>query len=143
MSEADSIVVRVLQQSQRIALVGASNKPERASYRVMAFLLSQGYDVIPVNPVLAGRELLGRQVVPSLSAIAQPIDLVDIFRNAEDAAESVDEAIASGARAVWMQLGVINEVAAGRAREAGLDVVMDRCPKIEIPRLGIERNRPQ
>lgn len=143
MSEADSIVVRVLQQSQRIALVGASNKPERASYRVMAFLLSQGYDVIPVNPVLAGSELLGRQVVPSLSAIAQPIDLVDIFRNAEDAAESVDEAIASGARAVWMQLGVINEVAAGRAREAGLDVVMDRCPKIEIPRLGIERNRPQ
>lgn len=130
-------VTRVLENSRLIALVGASPKPERASYRVMAFLLRQGYRVIPVNPVKAGSEILGQRVVASLAEIDEPIDLVDIFRNSDAAGEVVDEAIAVGAGAVWMQLGVIDQAAADRATKAGLDAIMDRCPAIEIPRLGI------
>lgn len=120
-----------------IALVGASEKPERDSYRIMAFLLERGYDVTPVNPGRAGREILGRTVVASLSDLPAPPDLVDIFRRSEEAGAVVDEAIAAGAKAVWLQLGVVDEAAAARAREAGLQVVMDRCPKIEIGRLGL------
>ncbi len=131
------VVTRVLEESRLIALVGASPKPERASYRVMAFLLRQGYRVIPVNPLKAGSEILGQQVVASLAEIDEPIDLVDIFRNSDAAGEVVDEAIAVGAGAVWMQLGVIDQAAADRATNAGLDVIMDRCPAIEIPKLGI------
>lgn len=130
-------VTRVLENSRLIALVGASPKPERASYRVMAFLLRQGYRVIPVNPVKAGAEILGQGVVASLSDIDETIDLVDIFRNSDAAGEVVDEAIAVGAGAVWMQLGVIDHAAAERAIDAGLEVIMDRCPAIEIPKLGI------
>ena len=130
-------VMRVLENSRLIALAGASPKPERASYRVMAFLLRQGYRVIPVNPVKAGSEILGQRVVASLAEIDEPIDLVDIFRNSDAAGEVVDEAIAVGAGAVWMQLGVIDQAAADRATKAGLDAIMDRCPAIEIPRLGI------
>lgn len=130
-------VTRVLENSRLIALVGASPKPERASYRVMAFLLRQGYRVIPVNPVKAGAEILGQSVVASLSDIDETIDLVDIFRNSDAAGEVVDEAIAVGAGAVWMQLGVIDHAAAERAIDAGLEVIMDRCPAIEIPKLGI------
>jgi predicted CoA-binding protein len=105
----------------------------------MRFLQSKGYRVIPVNPVLAGRTLHGEAVYPSLAAIPQqttgPIDMVDIFRNSANAAEPVHDAIRIGAKFVWMQLGVINEAAAREARKAGLTVVMDRCPAIEIPRL--------
>lgn len=138
--ETDQDISRLLTETKRIALVGASAKPERDSNRVMKFLLDQGYEVIPVNPVLAGQQLHGVEVVDSLEAISGPIDMVDIFRNSKDAGDAVDEAIAVGAKSVWMQLGVINQPAADRAEEAGLDVVMDRCPKIEIPRLGLMKS---
>ncbi len=134
MNEAE-VIRNLLLQSQVIALVGASPKPERASYRVMQFLLNNGYRVIPVNPLKAGAEILGQKVVSSLAEIDETIDLVDIFRNSEDAAEVVDEAIAVGAKAIWMQLGVVNDAAAQKAKAAGLHVVMDRCPAIELPKL--------
>lgn len=138
LSQMDEVVIKVLNQSKVIALVGASPKPERASFRVMNYLLARGYDVIPVNPLKVGSDILGQPVVASLSEIDKPIDMVDVFRNSEAAGAVIDEAIQVGAKAVWLQLDVIHEAGAQRARDAGLDVVMDRCPKIEIPRLGIE-----
>ena len=133
----DAEIAALLRDTRTIALVGASNRPDRASYGVMEFLLAKGYHVIPVNPVLAGETIHGESVAAALSEIAEPIDMVDIFRNSEAASEAVDEAIAVGAKSVWMQLGVVNETAAARAEAAGLKVVMDRCPKIEIGRLGL------
>lgn len=135
--ESDQEIAELLTSTRRIALVGASARPERASNRIFKFLLDQGYDVTPVNPVLAGQKLHDVPVVESLEAIEGEIDMVDIFRNSAAAGDVVDKAIAIGAKAVWMQLGVINEPAAKRAIAAGLNVVMDRCPKIEIPRLGL------
>lgn len=135
--EKDQDLVELLTSTRRIALVGASAKPERDSNRILKFLLDQGYDVVPVNPGLAGQQLHNRTVVDSLAAISGEIDMVDIFRNSEAAGEVVDQAIAVGAKSVWMQLGVINAAAARRASDAGLKVVMDRCPKIDIPRLGL------
>ena len=135
--ESDAAIKALLEDVKTIALVGASANPARDSHGVMAFLLRQGYRVIPVNPGLAGQQLLGEEVVARLSDIRVPIDLVDIFRNSEAAGAVVDEAIAAGAKAVWMQLGVINPEAAARAEAAGLRVVMNHCPKIEIPRLGL------
>lgn len=134
----DEDIAQLLTEARTIALVGASDRPDRASHGVMRFLLAQGYQVTPVNPALAGQELLGEKVVATL-AEAGPVDLVDIFRNSEAAGPIVDEAIELGAKAVWMQLGVINPEAAARAEAAGLNVVMDHCPKIEIPRLGIAK----
>lgn len=127
----------LLGQKRRIAVVGASPNPARASNGVLAFLVAQGHNVIAVNPGHAGATIHGAPVVATLADVEPPAELVDIFRNSEDAGTAVDEAIVHGAKAVWMQLGVINHAAAKRADAAGLVVVMDRCPKIEIPRLGL------
>ncbi len=132
----DDLIREILTTTRRIAVVGASNKPERPSFEVMRFLISKGFEVIPVNPGLAGQEILGRKVVASL-AEAGTLDMVDLFRKAAEVAAPVDEAIRLRARTVWMQLGVVNEAAADKARAAGLRVVMDRCPVIEMPRLGL------
>ena len=132
---ADEDIAELLTNARTIALVGASDNPGRASYGVMKFLQDQGYRVIPVNPRITGEHVHGEFVWRELGQIGEPIDIVDIFRKSEDAGETVDQAIAVGAKAVWMQLGVIDEAAAQRAEAAGLKVVMDHCPKIEIARL--------
>ena len=134
----DAKVAEILGATRRVALVGASDKPRRPSNGVMRFLLDHGYDVVPVNPVLAGQQIHGRTVVATLEEAA-PLEMVDIFRVAEQVPPVVDEAIRLGARCVWMQLGIAEPVSAGRARAAGLEVVMDRCPAIEWPRLGLHR----
>lgn len=136
---SDKTIADVLTSTKTIALVGASDNPGRPSYGVMNYLLSQGYQVFPVSPKLAGGTLLGQTVYAELSDIPHSIDMVDVFRNAEAAWGVAQEAIAIGAKALWFQIGVINEQAAVLAGEAGLKVIMDRCPKIEIPRLGLEK----
>ena len=121
------------------ALVGASDRPNRPSYGVMRFLQDHGYRVLPVNPQITGEHVHGEFVWRDLSQIGMEIDIVDIFRRPEAAGDAVDQAIFVGAKAVWMQIGVVNEEAARRAEAAGLTVVMDRCPKIDIPRLGVPK----
>ncbi len=133
----DQDIADLLSHTRTIAMIGASDRPDRPSYGVMKFLQQHGYRVLPVNPQITGEHVHGEYVWRELSQIGEPIDLVDIFRRPQAAGEAVDEAIAAGAKAVWMQIGVINEEAAARAEAAGLKVVMDRCPKIEIPRLGV------
>ncbi|WP_033782548.1 CoA-binding protein [Pantoea sp. 9140] len=135
----DQTIRDVLTRTQRIALVGASDRPDRPSYGVMKYLLDQGYEVIPVSPKLAGQTLLGQQAYASLVEVPGEIDMVDVFRNSEAAWGVAQEAIAAGAKTLWLQLGVINEQAAVLAQDAGMTVIMDRCPKIEILRLGITR----
>ncbi|AGQ30460.1 CoA-binding protein [Serratia liquefaciens] len=135
----DHEIADLLKQVKTIALVGASDNPSRPSFGVMAYLLSQGYQVTPVSPKLSGQTLLGQQAYATLKDIPHPVDMVDVFRNSEAAYSVAQEAIAIGAKALWLQIGVINEQAEALAREAGLKVVMDRCPKIELPRLGLER----
>ncbi|MGL4544881.1 MAG: CoA-binding protein [Plesiomonas sp.] len=133
----DQSIKQILQATRTIALVGASDKPERPSYRVMDYLLQQGYRVIPVNPSLAGKTILGQTVQASLSEISESVDMVDVFRSADAAYAIAQEAIAINAKTLWLQLGIINEEAATLAAAAGLQVVMDRCPKIELPRLDL------
>ena len=133
----DDKVRHILKGTKTIALVGASDKQDRPSYEVMETLQKHGYKVYPVNPMLAGRKILNEAVVSSLKEISVPIDMVDIFRKSDAVAPIVDEAIAVKAKAVWMQLGVRNDEAAAKAEKAGLLVVMDHCPKIEIARLGL------
>ncbi|HEX8366366.1 MAG TPA: CoA-binding protein [Allosphingosinicella sp.] len=130
---------QLLAETRTIAVVGASDRPDRPSWGVMRVLIEHGYEVIPVNPQLAGQRIHGREVRGALSEIEQPIDMVDIFRRPIAAGEAVDEAIAAGAGSVWLQIGVINQEAAERAEAAGLKVVMDRCPAIDIPRLKVPR----
>jgi len=137
--ERDEDIRELLANTRTIAMVGASDRPDRPSNRVMKFLQGQGYRVIPVNPQITGEHIHGEYIWRELAQIGDPIDIVDIFRRPEAAGDAVDDAIAVGAKAVWMQLGVINEAAAARAEAAGLTVVMDRCPAIEIPRLGIAK----
>jgi len=136
---SDADIADLLANTRTIALVGASDRPDRPSYGVMRFLQNHGYRVMPVNPQITGEHVHGEYVWRELNQIGEPIDLVDIFRRPQAAGEAVDEAIAAGAKAVWMQLGVINEAAAARAEAAGLKVVMDRCPAIDIPRLGVAK----
>lgn len=136
---ADEDIRAVLESARTIALVGASDRPDRPSYRVMRMLQDHGYRVIPVNPQITGEHVHGEYVFRELSQLGDPIDIVDIFRRSEAAGEAVDQAIAVGAKAVWMQLGVVNREAAARAEAAGLQVVMDRCPAIDIPRLGVAK----
>ncbi|WP_439102123.1 CoA-binding protein [Congregibacter sp.] len=131
----DTEIASVLGSVKTIALLGASPKPERPSHEVMGFLLAKGYEVYPVNPGLAGSELLGRQVYASLADIPLVVDMVDVFRNASFLPQIVDEVLACGPRTLWTQLGVVDAEAAQRAEAQGVKVVMDRCPAIDWPRL--------
>jgi len=134
-SYSDDYIRSVLDKTRIIAMVGASANWNRPSYFAMKYLQAKGFRVIPVNPKEAGKTILGETVRATLAEVPEPIDMVDIFRNSEAAGPVTDEAIAVGAKVVWMQLGVRNDEAAGRAEAAGLDVVMNRCPKIEYSRL--------
>ena len=132
----DAEIRDILLSTRRIAVVGASASPARASHGVAGFLVARGYQVTPINPGLAGQSLHGANVAPAL-ADAGPLDLVDVFRRSEEAGTVVDEAIRLGARTVWLQLGVVDDAAGARARDAGLRFVQDRCPVIEWRRLGL------
>jgi predicted CoA-binding protein len=132
---SDADLRHLLENTRTIALVGASPKPNRPSHGVMAFLQRSGYRVIPVNPVAAGATILGETVYATLAEIGEPIDMVDVFRRAEDTPPVADEAVAAGAKSLWLQLGIANADAAEIATKGGLDVVMDRCTAIEIGRL--------
>ncbi|HUP67567.1 MAG TPA: CoA-binding protein [Sphingomicrobium sp.] len=133
----DEDIAELLTNARTIAVIGASDRPDRASYGVMRFLQDHGYRVLPVNPQITGEHVLGEFVWRELAQIGVPIDIVDIFRRPDAVDEAVEQAVFVGAKAVWMQIGVVNEDAAARAEQAGLKVVMDRCLKIEIARLGI------
>ncbi len=133
----DDDIAELLNATRTIAMVGASDRPDRPSYDVMATLQRHGYRVIPVNPQITGERVHGEFVFRELAQLGDRIDMVDIFRRSEAAGEAVDQAIAVGAKAVWLQLGVVNPAAAARAEAAGLRVVMNRCPAIEIARLGL------
>lgn len=133
----DEDIRTLLEETRTIAMVGASDRPNRPSNGVMLLLQRHGYRVIPVNPQITGEHVHGEFVFRELGQIGVPIDMVDIFRKSEHAGEIVDAAIAAGAKSVWMQLDVIDHDAAARAEAAGLKVVMDRCPAIEIRRLGL------
>jgi len=134
---SDEDIRTLLERVRTIALVGASDRPDRPSNEVMGTLQQHGYRVIPINPQIAGEHIHGEFVFGDMATLGDPIDMVDIFRNSAAAGEVVDQAIAVGAKAVWMQLGVINQDAAARAEAAGLAVVMDRCPAIELRRLAV------
>ena len=136
---ADADIAQLLAETRTIAVVGASDRPTRPSWGVMRTLQDWGYRVLPVNPQITGEHIHGEYVWRDLAQIGEPIDMVDIFRRPEAAGEAVDAAIAAGAKSVWMQLGVVNEAAAARAEAAGLKVVMDRCPAIDLPRLRVPK----
>ena len=136
---SDADIRQLLADTRTIALVGASDRPDRPSHGVMRALQDWGYRVFPVNPQITGEHVHGEYVWRDLAQIGVPIDLVDIFRRPQAAGEAVDAAIAAGAKAVWLQIGVVNHAAAARAEAAGLKVVMDRCPKIDLPRLSVPR----
>jgi predicted CoA-binding protein len=134
-TEAEQTAKQILEQFTTWAVVGCSPDPGRDSHGVASFLQARGKRVIPVNPHACPGEILGEPCYPDLTSIEQPPEVVDLFRRSEHAGAHVEEAIAAGAKAVWMQLGVVDVAAATRARDAGLLVVMDRCPRIDWPRL--------
>ena len=136
-SYPDAYLRDILTGMKTIAVVGASPRPHRPSHRVMRYLQQRGYRAIPVNPFATGGTINGERVYASLAEVPETIDMVDVFRRTEAAGDAVDEAIAIGAKIVWMQLGVRDDEAAARAEAKGLRVVMNRCPAIEIPRLGL------
>tara|TARA_B100000902_G_scaffold378645_1_gene412096 strand:+ start:1406 stop:1855 length:450 start_codon:yes stop_codon:yes gene_type:complete len=143
--ESDEDIAQLLLQAKRIALVGASAKPERPSHRVMQFLLDEGYEVIPINPGLAGQKLLGQTVYASLADLPTSVEMADIFRDAASLPEVTQEVVDAGMPAIWTQLGVVHSEAERTAVDAGLQLVVDRCPAIEIPRLrdaGLLPSRP-
>ena len=135
----DDDLLRILTSTKVIAMVGASAKSARPSHNVMGFLLRRGYRVIPVNPGIEGQMIHEQRVVARLADIKEPIDMVDVFRNSAQVSALVDEILALPAlpKYLWMQLGVVDAPAAARAEARGIEVVMNRCPAIEIPRLGI------
>lgn len=139
---SDDVIKSILRSTKIIAMVGASGNEMRPSYFAMKYLLDKGFVIHPINPGMAGKEILGRLVYGSLKEVPAPVDMVDIFRGSEAAPGIVEEALAEkdrlGLKTIWMQLGVVNEEAAAKAREAGLTVIMDRCPKIEYGRLSGE-----
>ena len=136
---ADADIAALLGETRTIAMIGASDRPDRPSHGVMKVLQDWGYRVLPVNPQITGEHVHGEYVWRELAQIGEPIDMVDIFRRPEAAGEAVDAAIAAGAKSVWLQIGVINHAAAARAEAAGLKVVMDRCPAIELRRLRVPK----
>ena len=133
--ESDEAIAQLLMKAKRIALVGASAKPERPSHRVMQFLLEESYEVLPINPGLSGQSLLGQTVYASLANLPTKVDMADIFRAAASLPEVTQDVVAAGIPAMWTQLGVVHSKAEHAAVDAGLQVVVDRCPAIEIPRL--------
>jgi predicted CoA-binding protein len=139
---SDDTIKAILRATKVIAMVGASGNEMRPSFFAMKYLLAKGFVIHPVNPGMAGKEVLGQRVYASLKEIPAPVDMVDIFRSPDAAPGIVAEAVVEkerlGIKTIWMQLGVVSEEAAGMARAAGLDVVMDRCPKIEYGRLSGE-----
>jgi uncharacterized protein len=139
---ADDYVADILRDTKSIAMIGASANTSRPSYFAMKYLLGKGYRVVPVNPGLAGQQILGQDVAATLGDVTGPVELVDIFRNSEASLDVVREAIALkdrlGLKVIWMQLGVRNDQAAVEAEAAGLRVIMNRCPKIEYGRLSGE-----
>jgi uncharacterized protein len=136
-SYTDAYLRDILTSVRTIAVVGASPRPHRASHRVMRYLQRHGYRAIPVNPNVAGGTILGERCYAALADIPEAVDMVDVFRRSEFAGAAVDEALAIGAAAVWLQLAVIDHAAAARAAARGVKFVMDRCPAIEMPRLGL------
>jgi predicted CoA-binding protein len=134
---SDEHLRRILKETRTIAMVGVSMNPVRPSYYVARYLDLKGFDIVPVNPLHAGEQIFGRNIVGSLSDIDRPIDMVDIFRRSEAVPEIVDEALTSvqGLKTIWMQIGVQHAEAAAKAEKAGLTVVQNRCPKIEYQRL--------
>lgn len=136
---SDTQIKDVLTRAKTIALVGWSPKPDRPSHRIAAFLAAKGYRVIPVNPGVAGQTALGETIQARLADIQGGVDMVDIFRRSEDVAGVVDEALAAfpDLQSIWMQLGIRDDAAAAKATARGVSVIMDRCPAIDIPRLGL------
>lgn len=137
MSAADEVVEKILDECRTIAVVGLSDKPDRDSYRVAAYMQQQGYRIIPVNPRL--KEVLGEKAYPNLESVPEKVDIVNVFRRSEQVPEVVEEALKIKPKVIWMQLGIKNEEAAARARENGIEVIMDRCLMVEHRRLKGER----